>query len=397
LLCDGLHISFYPVQAEKGSAEKVTVIDLTIEKKKMRTAANIARTPFEEENYISSAWSRPQHLPFSRGPRSIRVLGPQPELVVSNITEDATNGKAVEGTVNRILLKLQTGHEEICSDFKIAVTCFSVLISPSGSTTRLVAGDTITTETENSVDMRNPGLRTPILVSPSSSVGAEPNVTELGYDLPMGWKVAGTGQRCSMTDIPPLARGGIAFIHLDFFRPAASTERTIAQNGDLKEDDSVASSRCKTDFYVTISYRQRRPAAQTIKHTRTRRTSRKLPVMSTAKEAVGESTGVSISNHDGSESGSEVLYDDATIEYVGSILWDPPFAATFAAGARKGFPSGMRHPSNNIDFLPSASLDNEWLVANGEVVSTRCVLQLNPLMEGLKAEILSVRFKVRNL
>jgi hypothetical protein len=200
-----------------------------------------------------------------------------------------------------------------------------------------------------------------------------------------------------MKAIPPLARGGIAFIHLDFFRPAASTERTIAQNGELKEDDSVASSRCKTDFYVTIAYRQQRPATQTIKHTRTRRTSRKLPVMSTAKDAVGESTGVSISNHEGSASGNGVLYDDATIEYVGSILWDPPFAATFAAGAKKGFPSGMRHPSNSVELLPSASLDNAWLVANGEVVSTRLALQLNPLMEELKAEILSVRFKVRNL
>ena len=107
--CDGLRLVFYPVHAEKTSAEKVTLIELTIQKRKPRTAANIKRTPFEKEKYIVSAWSRPQYLPLSRGPPSLRVLGPMLQLVVTNLTEEVTNGKAIEGTVNRLLFRLQAG------------------------------------------------------------------------------------------------------------------------------------------------------------------------------------------------------------------------------------------------------------------------------------------------
>lgn len=375
----------------------MTLIELTIEKKKMRTAANIKRTPFEEENYIASAWSRPQHLPFSRGPRSLRVLGPQPELVITNVTDAMTNGKALEGTVNRILLKLQAGPEEYCSDLNLAVSCFSVLITPSGSTKRLVSKDELSKEAENSVDMRNPCCRTPILVKPAKWDGGQPVSTDLGYDLPARWQAAGSGQTDNAANIPSLKGGESSFVHLDFFRPAAYAQRqVISADGIIEDDDLGDLSLCKTDFYVTLTYRQKRPSAQNKKQTRTRRLTRTRPVMtSTTKENAGEASENTFPNQQMDDVANEILSDKVSLEFMGSIVWNPPIAAKFTPGASKGYPSGSRHPSNTlIDGVPRANTSEEYVLVDGDRVSTRCSLQLDPSMEGLQMEIVSVRFEV---
>jgi hypothetical protein len=396
LLCDGLHLTFYPVQAEKASDEKVTLIELTIEKKKMRTAANIKRTPFEEENYIASAWSRPQHLPFSRGPRSLRVLGPQPELVVTNVTDAITNGKALEGTVNRILLKLHAGSEESCSEMNLAVSCFSVLITPSGPTKRLVSEEELSNEAENSIDMRNPRCRTPILVKAAQSNGEKFISTDLGYDLPAGWQTAGSGQKDSVENLPTLNGGACSFVHLDFFRPAAYTQKQVmSTQGNIEDDELGDVSLCKTDFYITLTYRQERPLAQKQKQKSKRRISRMRPVMSSAtKENAAEASENFVLNQQVDDSVNEVLSDKVSLEFTGSIVWAPPISAKFIPGASKGCPSGSRHPSNTVNSTHRTGSNEEYVLVDGERVSTRCSLQLDPSMEGLKAEIVSVRFEV---
>ena len=285
LLCDGLSIVFYPVQAEKssGGAEQVTLIELTIEKKKKKTAANIKRTPFEEENYIASAWSRPPTVPFSRGPRSLRVLGPLPQLVVTNLTEPLTKGKALEGTVNRVLLKLQAGADERCSKMKLSVSCFSVLITPSGSTKRLVSEEDLVEEAENSVDMKNPRFRTPILVGTSSNDTNRAVSTNFGYDLPAGWQVSGSGQKDAIKDLEPLREGETSFVTVDFFRPAAHTQKEgFAVEDSINDEDLGDVSTCKTDFYITLTYEQERPP--THKPKMKRRSVRKRPVMLSASK-----------------------------------------------------------------------------------------------------------------
>ena len=259
--CDGLQLVFYPVQVEKasGSADNVTLIELLVEKKKPRTAANIKRTPFEEENYIASGWSRPLRLPFALGPRSLRVLGPQPQMVVTNLTEDGTGGKALEGTVNRVLLKLQAGPSEHCSNIAVRVTCFTVLMSPTGVTTRLVTEKELNEESaETSVNMMLPKYRTPVLVTPNLSSSDSP-MTDYGYSLPTGWSLAESGQGFSGKKLPSLKGGEATFLHLDLFRPASFA---VQKENSMECGEGEESNLCKTDFYITVSYRQARPATQ---------------------------------------------------------------------------------------------------------------------------------------
>jgi hypothetical protein len=397
LLCDGLHLNFYPVQAEIASAEKITPIELTIQKKKMRTAAKIKRTPFEEENYIASAWSRPQDLPFSNGPRSIRVLGPQPEMVITNITEEVTHGKALEGTVNRVLLKLQAGSDECCSDIRVTVSCFSVLMTSSGSTLRLVSREELSSETENSVDMSNSCYRTPILVKPSEIIGVEsPQTTHVGYDLPMGWITAGTGQHDTIIDIPELNRGDSSFVQLDFFRPAAYCDTVLLSTENVIGDENLGDgSLCKTDFYVSIAYSQKRSSSERQNQRRPKRISRVRPVMaSSAKENVPDHPDGFISNQ-AAEPSNETKPDLVSLDWSGSIIWTPPMIANFSPGVKKAFPCGSHHPSLHLQSANRRSAnENDFLLVDGETFSTRCSLQLDKSMDGIETEIVAVRFEV---
>jgi len=83
------------------------------------------RLVMEESNYTAHAWSRPAHHPWCLGPRIIRVLGPRPQMHVTNLTELLTGGKAVEGTVNRIMLKIKAGNEEDCHEVRVRIECKS--------------------------------------------------------------------------------------------------------------------------------------------------------------------------------------------------------------------------------------------------------------------------------
>jgi len=397
LLCDGLDIVFYPVQAEKtsGGAEQVTLIELTIEKKKKKTAANIKRTPFEEENYIASAWSRPPMVPFSLGPRSLRVLGPLPQLVVTNLTEPLTKGKALEGTVNRVLLKLKAGADERCSNIKLSVSCFSVLITPSGSTKRLVSEEDLVEEAENSMDMKNPLFRTPILVSASSSSISNGSVsTDFGYDLPAGWRVSGSGQKDATKNLEPLKEGESSFVTVDFFRPAAHTQKKFhATEADISDEDLGDLSTCKTDFYVTLTYDKDSPSGP--KQKMRRRAVRQRPVMSASKSDAAGNGGADGANTETSgttdESSSETS-KEVSLEYTGSIVWASPIFASFTSGARRVYPSGNRHPANGAEG--DGDDNDECVLVDGESVSTRCRIQLDPSMEGLSTELASVRFEV---
>lgn len=403
LLCDGLHLVFYPVQAERssGSSESVTLIELTIEKKSSRTAANIKRTPFEEENYIASAWSRPLNLPLSRGPRSIRVLNPQPQLVVTNVTESIIKGKALEGTINRILFKLQAGSQEQCSNFKIAVSCFSVLVTPSGTTKRLISEEALKTETENSYDMKNPSFRTPALVSPSNS--ETPSESGFGYGLPMGWTPAGSGQGHSYSHSSILKEGESSFIHLDLFRPATvTTSQTdfLSVDESIETDDLGDFCLCKTDYYVTITYQQQRTGSlkTSLKQKITRRPTRRRPQMSAVSKGNQEEIKDSSSDvkDDLIENEPQNSSDEVTIEVTGTVMWSPPLLATYRPGSKMVYPSGASHVSNEFETGKNAGNNNgEIIVNDGQCITNQCSLQLDPSMEGLETEIAAIRFEVR--
>jgi hypothetical protein len=381
LKCDGVRMVFYPVQAEKasrGGGEDITPIELTIEKKKARTEANIRRTPFEEENYIASAWSRPQIFPLSHGPRSLRVLSPRAEMVVTNMTDPLTDGKAIEGTVNRVLLKLQAGPREECSDIKYNVSCFSVLMSPEGVTKRLVPENELA-ESETSVDMSNAAYRTPTMVSRDES--SRFATASSGYQVPVGWSVSGNGQGFAGEPLPKLKGSEACYVPLDFFRPSA----------DL--GDATSSDLCKTDFYVTVVYKQERPASKK-RVTRARRTARRRPV---ARPGRGRGTGGkeeqshqedSTATTAGETSDTADISDEVSLEYSGTILWGRPVSASFEQGAIQGYPSGKLHPSNSLTAETST---HEISLIHGERTTQKCILQAAE--QDLKVELVAARFE----
>lgn len=397
LRCDGIKLIFYPVQVEKATGgDNVTLIQLILKKKKAKTPANIKRTPFEEENYIASAWSRPSHLPLSRGPRSLRVLGPMPEMTVKDLTEDLTGGRAVEGTVNRIIFKLTAGEKERCKDIKCRVSCFSVIVTPTGSTLRLVPDNESVPEGGGSISMKDPNVRAPCLVSLSSDAASASPDTIVGYSLPEKWNLAGSGHKFTEPPISSLANSDSKFIHLNLFRPAPAV-----QNDSLFQEDghviSGESAVCKTDFYVNISYLKERPQKVPTKRLGMRAASRKRakPVMSTTQLPDNDANQTTEGMRDSSEEPDLVVsetpkFDEVSFEYTGSVVWSQPLSATFKTSTRI-YPSGGLHFSvgeKNNDSDGQSDIS----IADGGSVTTKCWLKAFDDSAEIKTEIVGIHF-----
>lgn len=390
LRCDGICLAFYPVQVEKGAgASKPNVIELTIEKRKKKTAANIKRTPFEEDNYLASAWSRPENLPLLRGPRCLRVLGPMPQMIVTNLSDQITDGKAIEGTVNRVLLRLQAGPAEICEDIKFRLSCSSMLLCSDGTTKHL------TTEENTIADIGT--ARVPSLVSqdPRAKQGAR---TDFGYTLPVGWKLLGSGLGTHDEVAPPSAslKGGEeTYIYFDIYRAhrklppldsvdetgsRRSADNTYSTMGTIVDGNEI----CQTDFDVTITYRQARPKAQQ----RTRRRRKPPPTAQTTA--------------DGPSNNNDDLADVVFLEYSGSVMWTSPLSADFNSvnRAQKAAPSGTRHPTNSTDLSASVREKKEKEevdLIDGERIVTRCTLKTNEHSTDGNLEIKKIWFLVRRM
>ena len=394
LRCDGIRLVFFPVYAQASSDGKNCEIELTIEKKQPKTAAKIKRTPFEEDNYISSAWSRPRYLPLSRGPRCLRVLAPVADLIVTNITESYTNGKALEGTVNRILLKLEAGPAENCSDMQIRVQCASLLITVEGKSKRITAGEAADDQAP-SVDRKNPRVRTPVLVMQDENASSQ--TIEYGYDLPTGWKLVGDGQGIQDNYTPLVATlqsGDATYAYFDLFRPSPQVTRMdgILQVGEQAEDLVGEWDMCQTDVDVSICYGQERPK-HAFKSARGRkRGKRSSQAPSGDGDDVVKSTQSAIQ---GEANESDLVFK----EYTCSVFWGPPIQTTFSPGPETTYPCGNRHPSNIIPDPESAApsnsdADNEMVLVDGDRVTTKCILEGAGTADGLLAEIKKIRFEV---
>ena len=326
------------------------------------------------------------HLPFGRGPRSLRVLGPLPDLVVKNLTSHLTNDQALEGTVNRTLLLLQAGPNETCVDIEISTSCFSILLTSAGATKRLVSDEELQSpEMENGLNMTDSRCRTPIMVEDSQDTGESDS--GFGYSLPAGYKPSGTGQRRNVMRISSLGPGQNRLLPIDFFRPAVCLQRSGPDN-EVHDESLGDRSLCKTDIYVTIKYKQKRPQPKVPKRNR-RRSSRKRPVM---PSSTGETP---VESESQPNEQSPDLYDEVELEHSGSITWATPLTAQFPTTSKTSSPSGIRHPLNSVHGAPAASSDQEIVVVDEQIVPVRCSLSLDPSMAELKTELLSIRFEVR--
>ena len=388
LRCDGIRLVFYPVHVEKvaatGGTSRVNVIELTIEKKRPSTTAVFKRTPFEEDNYLSSAWSRPDHLPLSRGPRCLRVLGPMPEMTVSNLTEELAGGKAMEGTVNRVLLKLQAGPNELCENIRFQVSCSSMLLSADVITTHLNAersGDSEEGEEgSNSID-----LRTPVMVC-QGEVVTNRVYKDGRHRLPRGWRLVGTDGGTRTTAQPSLTNlkpGEETFVYFDVYRPhrmlnsldVADDSGSTRTSDGLGEDNTL----CRTNFDISIFYTQARPKAQRYQGRRRRK-------------PTPDSTSL--------EEKSSNVSDVVTLDRTFSMTWASPLLADFSDihDAQNAPPAGSRHRSNHVtlseeDTTPAVEL----ALVDGERVSTRCSLWANDLPSAIGVDVSRVWFAVSEL
>jgi hypothetical protein len=316
------------------------------------------------------------------------------DLIVTNLTESYTNGKVLEGTVNRILLKLKAGAEENCTDVTFRVLCSSLLISIDGSTKRIVSEDDDAESEKGSTEkMNQSAVRTPVLVKRDQSAAAI--MTEYGYELPAGWVLVGDGQGIRDRYSPvvsTLRSGDSTFAYFDLYRPSPKLTRMegVLHVGEQEEDLACERDMCQTDVDVSVSYRQERSAKQVKK---SRRRSRKKPSLSGS--APESDAG------DGEEAKAEEDTPDlVTLDYTASVMWNAPIAAAFYPGIKETHPCGNRHPSNTVHdpeagILPPDVEETEMVLIDGERVNTKCSLEAVAAVDGLTAGIERIRFEVR--
>lgn len=368
LRCDGLVIEFFPVQLEKitSSAEMVASIEITMEQKKSRTAANIRRTPFEEENYLSSAWARPIHVPLSQGPRSIRVLKPYPDATLSNLSDYITAGEAIEGTVNCVLLKLQSGPFEKCSEITVEISSFSVLVTPEGRTIRIASDE----EGEDCVSAENPIARSPYMVLPISR-GNGSSIANNIERVPEGWSIVKSVLRFSPNEIPSLQKGEWTSIPVNFYRPLPDP---VHSDASVNYDAAL----CRTDYYVTVTYRQERLVSETRTHHVGRR-ARRRPKMSTVsiEEEVAGDHEVEVAN------GPEQSVHTVSLEYNGSLKWCHPFVVV---------PSDERHQLKSLGKTIWES-DSSVRSDETESISSSYIIKTGNTVHEISSKISSTVFQ----
>lgn len=184
------------------------------------------RSAMEEDNFLFSAWDRPDFVPVSFGPRCLRLFRSYSHLEITNLTSKCTKDKAMEGTVNRLVLKLQPGVGEQCRNVKMGVRCFSWL--ESGLVDPQNASDGL--EVHNSTFLS----RLPVIVEPAPH-GVSKNDD---YCLP-GWKLLNSDNSCHVAD--SIDGGSDCFVPFYLYRPL---------------DDEISDSDCKcmTKYTVNISY-----------------------------------------------------------------------------------------------------------------------------------------------
>ena len=295
-----------------------------------------SRLSIEEDNYIFSAWERSRSFSLRSGPRCLRVLTPTPDIEISDLTAGATGGKAMEGTVNRIILRIKAGPHSQCKDLRMNVTCSSSTLREISNESSLI--DNLSEKKEDSLS------RPPLLVK---KVASSMSINEADSKMPPGWCIDSNG-----ADSDEEWSNVTEFLGCD---QAVNTFFDLYRELPSPANEITASSPCETKFVVRISYKQIRPSQ-----------------------------------------GSEAAGGDLVVEnYSSSIVWCPPLNASISlvSGLNKSFPSGIRHNSNESSNL-EGFLDNN-VIMNGEMVTVRCGLRASAAENGLGLSVNRVYFEVR--
>lgn len=309
-----------------------------------------------------STWERPRFHPLSLGPRCIRVHGPIPGITITDMTSAQTRRKVMEGTVNRILLRVRAGPGETCRDLKFSVKCSSAMAlteeGPDGPTEK---------ELEDKADPARPPKREPMLVEQDVTMSSH-YFTKEGYALPNQWKPRGGDEESDDVKSPitaDLGSGETAYFFFDIFRPMPLLPKVGNDSDDLS---------CWTNYTISLSYNQGRPNRR---------------------------TDTAITDEDGKG-------DPVARNVSGSLLWSSPLSAQFSPvqGDQKAYPSGSRHPSNKTPDVDPDSNDSfksfggsiddisgEAVATDGEEVKIRCHLEADDAKDGLAVNIHQISFR----
>jgi len=294
----------------------------------------IKRSTLEDDNFIYSAWGRPSSFPMSSGPRCLRVVCAQPDLEIVDLTTSATKGKLMEGTVNRIMLKITAGPTEYCKNMMMSVLCSSSFEEESSKSKSL-----LDQEQQSNINPAEPS-RIPQLVEYNDNK-IHQNEKE---NFPSGWTVniknSGRGSRDDWKPVIDTLKGGsVTYASFDLFRPLSEYQE--------KEQ------RCITNFLVTIKYSQIRP------------------------------------NQCGSSKDGDVVVQ----EYRGSATWCSPINAdvSFLPAMKKVLPSGNRHQSNSVSN--TGSVNDDSAILSGGKALLRCTLAASDAINNLGVVLKNVAFE----
>lgn len=342
LVCHGLTLMLKPSSNVGGSP-----IRLQIDRKHLLSP--LGRTDalqylMEECNYMAHSWSRPSHHPWYLGPRCLRVLSPRPHMEVTNLTDSVTDGKAIEGTVNRILFELSANENYNCRDIILRVRC----------TSHVDRGNPSLVDAEGEPDEPESDSRS-LFVQPSDA--AVVAKTTEGINLPRGWEprrdiITDESHDASSTVMSYLEAGKSVILPLDVFRP-------LSTSSDEEDPTSVS-----TSYEVILTYREARVGGD---------------------------------SEDPDQTGNQVM-----VIQRGKLNWIKPFTGNFSIveGNQQLFPCGVQHESNmsNIGVTASSRTEkqsDDIISADGEQVRMRFTLKTNGLGSSVAAKVHTIKNEVR--
>lgn len=191
--------------------------------------ANRPTPLLDEDNYNVVAWNRPEHHPFSLGPRCLRILSEEPLIKIKDITSPITHSRALEGVVNRIVLQIEAG--ERCKDLCYSIKCENTI--------------------EYEADDVEEDLEPIIVVQKNDSLGQLQESLEHDCTLPEGWDMYpyenGLGSLKEFHKlVDSLNPGERTYVCVDIFKPSSTVEE---------------SSECQTKFELLVEYTQVRDLA----------------------------------------------------------------------------------------------------------------------------------------
>jgi hypothetical protein len=294
------------------------------------------RSSTEEDNYIYSSWNRPPCFKMLNGPRCLRIVCPQSDLEITDMTTKLTKGKLLEGVVNRIVMRIKSSPSVQCKNMKLSVICNSSIEKGSFKSLSLLDKEEVKNDTNH-----DPFSRRPVLVVCVDDISEQQDP-----NAPNGWKInqhnCGQGSRDDWIPIPPSSDSMTTFTSFDLYRP-------LPEYQDKEQD------KCRTNFLVIISYNQIRP---------------------------------NCCDMDG-----DLVFE----EYRGSVMWSSPIKAEIKCSSfeAKNLPSGNRHTAN-IVTTNDAGNDLSSIISGNEALF-ECSIEAPSAHSNLNINLKNIRFEVRRI